>query len=192
MLNLILFGPPGSGKGTQATKLLKRYDLIHISTGNLFRYEIDNRTPLGQKAKSYIDKGDLVPDEITVDMLKNKVKKHPGVAGFIFDGFPRTVAQAKALDHFLQTEDRSVSLLIALEVNAQELVNRLLKRGRSSGRADDQDADIIRNRIAVYKNETAPVANHYANNQKTRVIDGTGEIEAIFNRICKEVDLVLA
>ena len=138
MLNLILFGPPGSGKGTQATKLLKRYDLIHISTGNLFRYEIDNRTPLGQKAKSYIDKGDLVPDEITVDMLKNKVKKHPGVAGFIFDGFPRTVAQAKALDHFLQTEDRSVSLLIALEVNAQELVNRLLKRGRSSGRADDQ------------------------------------------------------
>ena len=188
MINLILFGPPGSGKGTQAVTLAEKYGIIHISTGDLFRYEMGNNTPLGQKAKSYMQKGELVPDEVTIGMLRNKVEAHPEANGFIFDGFPRTVAQAEALDAMLAGKDQEVAALIALEVNDDEIVARILNRGKSSGRADDNDESIIRNRIDVYNRETAPVFDYYAQTDKTKRINGIGSIEDIFDRICKEID----
>lgn len=185
MINLILFGPPGSGKGTQAVKLAKKFKLIHISTGDLFRYEMSNDTPLGLKAKAYIAKGELVPDEVTVGMLRNKVEAHPKAKGFIFDGFPRTINQAAALDALLQERNMSVSALIALEVPEDEIVNRIKMRGETSGRADDQDENIIRNRIKIYLNETAPVYDYYAKQGKSHSINGMGSILAIFRRLCK-------
>lgn len=188
MINLILFGPPGSGKGTQAVQLAEKYDILHISTGDLFRYEMGNNTPLGQKAKSYMDKGELVPDEVTVGMLRNKVEANPEAKGFIFDGFPRTVAQARALDAMLEEEGQEVSALIALEVDDEEIVARILNRGKSSGRGDDNDESIIRNRIAVYNRETAPVFDYYAQTGKTKRIDGIGSIDEIFGRLCAAVD----
>ena len=156
MINLILFGPPGSGKGTQAAKLLKKYKLVHISTGDLFRYNLKNNTPLGQEAKKYIDKGDLVPDSVTVKMLKEKVEDNPNAKGFIFDGFPRTIPQSEALDNLLESKGANVSVLIALDVDEEELVRRLLERGKTSGRKDDSNESIIRNRLAVYNKETTP------------------------------------
>jgi adenylate kinase len=188
MINLILFGPPGSGKGTQAVQLAEKYEILHISTGDLFRYEMGNNTPLGQKAKSYMDKGELVPDEVTVGMLRNKVEANPEAKGFIFDGFPRTVAQARALDAMLEEEGQEVSALIALEVDDEEIVARILNRGKSSGRGDDNDESIIRNRIAVYNRETAPVFDYYAQTGKTKRIDGIGSIDEIFGRLCAAVD----
>jgi adenylate kinase len=188
MINLILFGPPGSGKGTQAEKLVKKYKLVHISTGDLFRYEMSNNTPLGQEAKAYMAKGELVPDTVTIGMLKNKVEKHPESQGFIFDGFPRTTPQADALDAFLKTKKQQVSGLIAMEVEDEELVKRLLGRGKTSGRADDNDESIIRNRMAVYKNETAPVFDFYAKQRKSHTIDGIGSILAIFRRLTKIIN----
>ncbi|MFN4080212.1 MAG: adenylate kinase [Saprospiraceae bacterium] len=185
MINLILFGPPGSGKGTQAVKLAKKYKLIHISTGDLFRYEMGNDTPLGLKAKAYIAKGELVPDEVTIGMLRNKVEAHPEAKGFIFDGFPRTINQAAALDALLQERRLEVSALIALDVPDDEIVSRIKMRGETSGRADDQDEGIIRNRIKVYQNETAPVYDYYAKQGKSRRINGMGSILAIFRRLCK-------
>ncbi|MFZ2900828.1 MAG: adenylate kinase [Saprospiraceae bacterium] len=188
MINLILFGPPGSGKGTQAVQLAEKYEILHISTGDLFRYEMGNNTPLGQKAKSYMEKGELVPDEVTIGMLRNKVEANPEAKGFIFDGFPRTVAQARALDAMLEEEGQEVSALIALEVDDEEIVARILNRGKSSGRADDNDESIIRNRIAVYNRETAPVFDYYAQTGKTKLIDGIGSIDEIFGRLCAAVD----
>jgi adenylate kinase len=188
MINLILFGPPGSGKGTQAEKLVKKYKLVHISTGDLFRYEMSNNTPLGQEAKAFMAKGELVPDTVTIGMLKNKVEKHPEAQGFIFDGFPRTTPQADALDAFLKTKKQQVSGLIAMEVEDEELVKRLLGRGKTSGRADDNDESIIRNRMAVYKNETAPVFDFYAKQRKSHTIDGIGSILAIFRRLTKIIN----
>jgi adenylate kinase len=188
MLNLILFGAPGSGKGTQATSLASRYDLLHISTGDLFRYEMSNNTPLGLEAKAYIQKGELVPDSVTVGMLKNKVLANPQAKGLILDGFPRTVAQAQALDAFLAELGAEVTALVALQVGDEELEGRLLNRGKDSGRADDQDLAIIRNRIEVYKRETQPVADHYAQVNKTHYINGVGSIEEIFKRLCQVVD----
>ena len=190
MINLILFGPPGSGKGTQAAKLAEKYGIIHISTGDLFRHEMGNDTPLGLKAKSYIQKGELVPDEVTIGMLRNKVEAHPEANGFIFDGFPRTVAQAKALDKLLAENGEEVSALIALEVDDDEIVDRILNRGKTSGRADDNDESIIRNRIDVYNRETAPVFDYYAQTDKTKRINGIGSIEEIFDRLCAEVDAI--
>lgn len=190
MLNLVLFGPPGSGKGTQAAKLVEKYNLVHISTGDLFRYEMGNDTPLGIKAKEFIDKGELVPDEITIGMLTNKVNKHKKASGFILDGFPRTVAQAEALDQLLESKGTSVSLLVALSVSDEEIIERILSRGKTSGRADDQDQSIIQKRITAYNNETAPVAGYYANFGKTKNIDGMGTIDEIFERICIEMDAV--
>ena len=149
MINLILFGPPGSGKGTQAAKLVEKYELLHISTGDLFRYEMGNNTPLGKEAKSYIEKGELVPDEVTVGMLRNKVEANLDVEGYIFDGFPRTVPQADALDNLLAENGNEVSLLLMLDVPDDELVKRLLLRGETSGRSDDTDESIIRNRIEM-------------------------------------------
>ncbi len=188
MTNLILFGPPGSGKGTQAAKLVEKYDLLHISTGDLFRYEMGNNTPLGLQAKSYIEKGQLVPDSVTIGMLKNKVDANPGVHGFIFDGFPRTVAQAEALDKLLDEMGTCISGLIALDVNDEEITQRILLRGETSGRADDNDESIIRNRIEVYKNETTPVFDYYAQSGKSMKINGIGSIEEIFARLCSAID----
>lgn len=183
MINLILFGPPGSGKGTQAHKLIEQYGLIHISTGDLFRYEIGHNTPLGQKAKAYMSKGELVPDEVTIGMLRNKVEAHPEAKGFIFDGFPRTITQAQALDKLLAEKSTSVSALLALQVDDEEIVHRIKLRGATSGRPDDSDETIIRNRIAVYKNETTPVFDFYAKQGKSHSINGIGDISEIFGRL---------
>lgn len=188
MINLILFGPPGSGKGTQAEKLVERYELLHISTGDLFRYEMGNNTPLGQKAKEYISKGELVPDEVTVGMLRNKVEANLDACGYIFDGFPRTIAQAEALDELLNENEASVSKLIMLDVPDDEIVDRILNRGKTSGRADDLDENIIRNRIEVYKSETTPVFDYYAEKNKSEKVNGVGSIEEIFERLSDEID----
>jgi len=187
MLNLILFGPPGSGKGTQAERLVKKYDLLHISTGDLFRYNIKNETPLGVEAKSYMDKGELVPDSVTINMLKSKVNENPKVAGFIFDGFPRTIPQAEALDSFLKEKNQNVSGLLALNVPDAELVKRLLERGKGSGRADDQDESIISNRIDVYNKETAPVFGFYEKQGRADKVLGVGSIDNIFERLCSMI-----
>jgi adenylate kinase len=190
MLNLILFGPPGSGKGTQAANLVKHYDLLHISTGDLFRYEMSNDTPLGLKAKEYISKGELVPDEVTIGMLKNKVNSTPEANGYIFDGFPRTIPQAEALNNFLEESNSSIALLLALTVDDDEIVKRLLNRGLTSGRADDNDESIIRNRIAVYNKETAQVYEYYNKENKSVMVEGIGTIDEIFDRLKTEVDKV--
>ncbi len=188
MINLILFGPPGSGKGTQASKLVDKYNLLHISTGDLFRYEMGNNTPLGKEAKSYIEKGELVPDSVTVGMLRSRVDANPEVAGYIFDGFPRTTPQAEALDELLSEKGEAVSSLVMLDVPDEELVKRLLERGKTSGRKDDADESIIRNRIEVYKSETTPVFDYYAEKGKAIKVHGVGGIEEIFGRLCAEID----
>jgi adenylate kinase len=188
MLNLILFGPPGSGKGTQAAKLIDKYNLLHISTGDLFRYELTHNTPLGEEARSYMNKGMLVPDSVTIGMLRNKVEANPDVKGYIFDGFPRTTPQAEALDALLAEKGDTISGLIALEVNEEEIVQRILNRGKTSGRADDNDEAIIRKRIAVYLAETATVYDFYAQSGKSVSIQGLGEIDAIFNKLCGVID----
>jgi adenylate kinase len=188
MLNLILFGPPGSGKGTQAEKLIAQYNLFHISTGDMFRFELSNNTQLGQLARSYMDKGQLVPDSVTISMLEQRVGDNPNVKGFIFDGFPRTIAQAEALDSFLLSKGQSISGLIELSVDEDEIVKRVLLRGKTSGRADDNDESIIRKRIAVYRNETTPVADHYAQFEKSFKIEGVGSIDDIFENLCNTID----
>lgn len=188
MLNLILFGPPGSGKGTQAASLIKKYKLVHISTGDLFRYEIGNNTPLGMEAKSYMDKGQLVPDSVTIGMLKNKVEMHPEANGFIFDGFPRTIAQAEALDNFLKTKDTNIAGLVALTVDEDEIVKRLLLRGKDSGRSDDRDENIIRTRIREYNEKTAPVFDFYAQKGSSYSVYGMGSVDEIFERLCEVID----
>ena len=188
MLNLILFGPPGSGKGTQAAKLLDKYNLFHISTGDMFRYELSNNTELGQLARSYMEKGQLVPDSVTISMLQKRVEDNPGVKGFIFDGFPRTPTQAEALDSFLAERGESITGLIELLVNENEIVKRILLRGASSGRADDNDESIIRNRFTVYRNETTPVGEHYAALRKAYKIEGVGSIDDIFRKLCATID----
>lgn len=188
MINLILFGPPGSGKGTQAKHIVEKFNLMHISTGDLFRYEMGNDTPLGLKAKEYISKGELVPDEITIGMLKNKVNANEDAEGFIFDGFPRTIKQAEALDEFLKEKGEQVNLLLALQVDDDEIVSRILNRGKTSGRADDNDESIIRNRIEVYNEETSPVYSYYDNQGKAQSISGIGEIDEIFDRLSQAIE----
>ena len=191
MINLILFGPPGSGKGTQAAKLVEKYKLLHISTGDLFRYELGNNTPLGQEARSYMDKGELVPDSVTVGMLRNKVEANLDVPGYIFDGFPRTEAQAVALDDLLCERDHEVSKLIMLEVPDEEIIKRLLERGKTSGRADDRNEEVIKNRIEVYRKETSPVFDFYARQGKSVKVHGVGSIDEIFDRLCAEIDALV-
>jgi adenylate kinase len=191
MLNLILFGPPGSGKGTQADKLVKRYKLIHISTGDLFRYEMKHDTELGLRAKEYMAKGELVPDEVTVGMLRNRVEQSLDAKGFIFDGFPRTIPQAESLDTLLAEHGTSISGLVALDVPDQEIIDRILLRGKTSGRPDDNDTAIIKNRIEVYRGETEPVYNYFAKQDKSRTVNGLGTIDEIFDRLCSEIDAVV-
>ncbi|MFT4968440.1 MAG: adenylate kinase [Chitinophagales bacterium] len=188
MINLVLFGPPGSGKGTQSVKLQEKYQLMHVSTGDLFRMHMRENTPLGIEAKSFIEKGDLVPDQVTIGMMNNKIESHPEAKGFIFDGFPRTATQAEALDEFLNKNDTPISKMIALDVDDEELVKRLSNRGKDSGRADDQDESIIRNRINVYSEKTLPVAGYYNDQDKYVAVKGVGSIDEIFDRLCVVVD----
>ncbi len=188
MMNIILFGPPGSGKGTQANSIAKKYNLLHISTGDLFRYEISNSTELGQLAKSYINKGELVPDDVTIGMLKNKVDAYPDVAGYIFDGFPRNVYQSEELDRFLDKKGQTVNALLQLDVDDEEIVKRILNRGKTSGREDDNDEMIIRNRISIFNDETSPVYNYYDKSGKSTSINGIGSLEEIFSRLSVAID----
>ena len=188
MINLILFGKPGSGKGTQAEFIKIKYDLIHISTGDLFRNNISNNTDLGLLAKSYMDKGDLVPDEVTVKMLEAEVNKHPNAKGFIFDGFPRTTIQAEILDKFLATLKLSISMTIALEVDENLLIARLINSGKDSGRSDDQDRSKIQNRFDEYNKKTSPLINYYKNQNKFFDVDGVGDINEISSRIFNTID----
>ncbi len=188
MTNLVLFGPPGAGKGTQATILKDKYKLVHISTGDVFRFNIKNQTELGLSAKSYMDKGQLVPDEVTINMLNAEVEKNDGANGFIFDGFPRTEAQAKALSEYLESKGTEVHAMIALEVEDEILVERLLERGKTSGRPDDADEAVIRNRIKVYYNETAILKNYYQKQDKYFGVNGVGSIEEITERLSKVID----
>jgi len=188
MLNVVLFGPPGAGKGTQSERLIEKYDLVHLSTGDIFRSNIKGETELGKLAKSYMDKGQLVPDSVTIDMLRSEVLKYSNPKGFIFDGFPRTNAQAKALDEFLSTQNTAITLMLALDVEEEELKTRLLKRAEVSGRADDADPAIIENRIRVYNNETAPVKDYYLQQGKFISIDGIGSIDDITSRLFSAID----
>jgi len=188
MLNIILFGPPGAGKGTQSEKLIKGYSLTHLSTGDLFRKNISEGTDLGIQAQKFMDDGNLVPDEVVIGMVEEKVKNTTDTQGFIFDGFPRTVAQAEALDKLMKENGTPIDLMLALSVDEDELLNRLLKRGKISSRPDDQDPDKIRNRFAVYKRETTPVAEFYRAQGKLFDIEGVGGIAAIFARLTETID----
>lgn len=188
MINLVLFGKPGAGKGTQAGYLKEKYNLKHISTGDVFRYNIKNNTKLGQLAKSYMDKGELVPDEVTISMLKDEVEKNPDASGFIFDGFPRTAAQAEALDNFLESKDMKIHATIALEANDEVLIKRLLERGKDSGRPDDQDESKIRNRFEEYNLKTAPLKEYYEAQEKFHSVNGIGSIEDITERLTKVIN----
>jgi len=188
MFNLILFGPPGSGKGTQAAKITKKYNLHHISTGDLFRYELKNETELGKAIKGYMDRGELVPDEITIKMLNNKIQSFENPNGFLLDGFPRNKAQARALDELFESLETDVDLLLALDVGEEEIVKRILNRAKTSGRVDDMDENIIRSRYQVYKDFTQNVFGYYKDKNKAKAVDGVGEIEVVFNRLCCAID----
>lgn len=188
MINIVLFGPPGAGKGTQANFLKDKYNLVHISTGDVFRYNIKNETALGTLAKSYMDRGQLVPDEVTIDMLNAEVEKNADANGFIFDGFPRTNAQAEALDTLLDTKDSQINAMVALEVDDEVLVGRLLERGKTSGRPDDADEGIIRNRIKEYYEKTAILKDYYSAQDKYYGVDGLGSIEEITERLSEVLD----
>ena len=191
MINLVLFGKPGSGKGTQGEFLRSKYQLFHISTGDLFRHHISNQTVLGKLAQSYIDKGDLVPDQLTIDMLKDSVENNPKAKGFIFDGFPRTTKQAKALDDFLNEKSMHISATLALEADDDVLVDRLINRGKTSGRTDDQDEEKIRNRFEEYNNKTAPLRDFYSAQGKFHSVNGIGSIEEIAQRLTLLIDGLL-
>ncbi len=188
MLNIVLFGPPGAGKGTQAEFLINSYDLIHLSTGDLLRSEIAAGTTLGKEAKAYMDKGELVPDEVVIGMIENKLEANKDANGFIFDGFPRTVAQAKALDELLNRKGTPITAMLSLEVEKQELIDRLLSRGKVSGRADDQDESIIENRINVYNEKTSPLIDYYKQQNKYYGINGMGSIEEIAGRLKEAIE----
>jgi len=188
MLNIVLFGPPGAGKGTQAEKLLKEYQLVHLSTGDILRGELKSETKLGLEAKKFMEKGELVPDSVVIGMIEGKIDNNANAKGFIFDGFPRTTAQAEALDEMLAKKGTPITIMLAMEVEKDELVKRLLLRGKDSGRADDQDESIIENRIKVYDTETSPVKDFYAAQGKYKGIHGMGSIDEIFDRLCEAIE----
>jgi len=190
MLNLILFGPPGAATGTQSENIIAKYKLIHLSTGDLLRSEIQAGSALGLQAKTLMDQGILVPDEVVIGMIDNKLKEHRNAAGFIFDGFPRTVKQSEALDQLLASYNESISVMIALVVDDNELLARLLNRGKTSGRPDDQNEELISKRIQEYNNKTKPVADYYQEQGKFVAINGIGEIDLIFEEITKAISQV--
>ena len=188
MINLILFGPPGSGKGTQAQRLVEKYNIAHWSTGDMFRYELSNQTELGKLARSFMDQGQLVPDHVTIAMLKQRMEQAGSINGFILDGFPRTIAQAGALDELLEEKNLTITALLSLEVDEEELINRLLNRGKTSGRTDDINEEIVRKRLAVYKEETTPVYNYYESKNQAVQVNGMGTIDEIFEELCLLID----
>jgi adenylate kinase len=188
MVNLILFGPPGSGKGTQSANIIQKYGLIHLSTGDLLRSEIGDKTPLGLEAKKFMDQGTLVPDEVVIGMISSKLEANPEARGFIFDGFPRTTAQAEALDKLLSLKKTAISVVLSLEVPEDALIKRLLNRGLTSGRSDDASEEVVKARIVEYHNKTAPVADHYAKFGKFKKVKGDGTEEEVFELLSKELD----
>jgi len=188
MLNIVLFGAPGAGKGTQAVTLAQKYELVHLSTGDILRKEIADGTELGKQALGFTNKGELVPDELIIDIIRSQIEQNSDAKGFIFDGFPRTTAQAEALDQLMSEKEMEITAMMALDVDNEELVSRLTKRGAISGRPDDQSMDIIRNRIDVYHQKTKPIISYYQTCGKYHPVDGTGEIAEIFDRLCKCVD----
>jgi adenylate kinase len=188
MFNVILFGPPGSGKGTQSEKLVEKYALVHLSTGEFLRKERQLKTPLGIEAQQFIDRGQLVPDEVVIGIISSVLDENAQARGFLFDGFPRTVAQAEALDRLLELKKSEISLVLFLDVNDEELINRLVQRGKTSGRSDDADENIQRKRQEVYKNETLPVAAHYSKSKKVVNVNGIGGVEDIFSRLSTQID----
>jgi len=188
MVNIVLFGKPGAGKGTQAEFLKEKYNLTHLSTGDIFRYNIKNDTELGKLARTYMDAGDLVPDEVTIKMLQSEVENNPDSAGFLFDGFPRTIAQADALDAFLATKNWTITATIALEANDEILIQRLLERGKTSGRVDDQDEEKIRNRYQEYNEKTAPLMEYYTKQNKFYPVNGIGSIAEITARLSNVIE----
>lgn len=188
MINIVLFGPPGSGKGTQSNNIIKRFNLTHISTGDLFRKHLEEGTELGMLVQQYMDDGNLVPDEIVSKMVADKLKENDESKGYIFDGFPRTVPQAKVLDQLLEDLEMPINLIIALEVDDNELKNRILERGKTSGRVDDQSEEKVETRISVYKEETLPIANYYKIQNKFYSINGVGSIEDIANNINRVIE----
>tara|TARA_B110000902_G_scaffold211982_1_gene242930 strand:- start:1720 stop:2292 length:573 start_codon:yes stop_codon:yes gene_type:complete len=188
MLNLVLFGPPGAGKGTQSNLLIDKYNLVHLSTGDILRGEIAAGTALGMKAKTLMDRGDLVPDEVVIGMIASKLDNNPNLNGFIFDGFPRTAAQAEALDNLLEGKNTSISSMLSLKVEDEELIRRLLSRGKDSGRADDKNEEIIANRINEYNNKTAPLKDYYSAQNKLSEIEGVGSVVEISNKLNTVID----
>lgn len=188
MLNIVLFGPPGAGKGTQSAKLIDKYNLIHLSTGDILRSEITNGTALGLEAKKLMDQGVLVPDEVVIGMIRSRLEQNPKAAGFIFDGFPRTEAQAEALDMLLEEKNHPIDLMLSLQVDDEELMHRLLLRGKDSGRADDSNPEVINKRITEYNNKTAPLIMYYSTQGKYRAVPGVGSIEEIFDRLVHEIE----
>lgn len=191
MFNLILFGPPGSGKGTQSEKLIAKYHLRHLSTGDLLRNEISKKTPLGLEAKKNMDKGLLVPDEVVIGMINDALDNNPGVAGFLFDGFPRTAIQAEELDALLAKKNTCIDVMLALDVSESELIKRLVKRGETSGRSDDSNEQVIKARIQEYHKKTASVADHYKKENKIEMINGEGTIDEIFKRLTDEINRLM-
>jgi adenylate kinase len=188
MMNIILFGPPGSGKGTQSIKIAEKYDLVHISTGDIFRAELKEETPLGLKAKSFMEKGELVPDELLADIIRSAMDKHGKSAGYIFDGYPRTIPQAEDLDRLMKERGASITHVLALEVSDQEVITRLLKRAELEGRSDDNE-EVIANRLNVYKEQTQPLINFYDGKGLFTGINGVGSIDEIFENLCKVIDI---
>jgi adenylate kinase len=188
MLNIVLFGPPGAGKGTQSTKLIEEYQLVHLSTGDILRTEIANKTKLGMEAKKLMDQGLLVPDEVVINMIEARVDANRNAKGFIFDGFPRTTAQAEALDLLLGRKKTSISMMLALEVEDEELIRRLLNRGKDSGRPDDQNREVISKRIFEYNSKTAPLKKYYSDQGKFHGVEGEGSIEEIFSRLTSIIE----
>lgn len=188
MFNIILFGPPGSGKGTQSARLVEKYSLIHLSTGDILRSEISRQTKLGLEAKAIMDRGELVPDAVVVGMIAASLDNNPGAKGFLFDGFPRTVAQSEALDHLLEQKNTAIGIVLALEVGEEELVKRLLHRGLTSGRSDDNSEEVVRARIIEYHKKTSVVADYYNQFNKVVKIKGEGTVEEIFSSLCSEIE----
>ena len=188
MFNIILFGPPGSGKGTQSEKLIDKYGLVHLSTGDLLRKERQLKTPLGIEAQQFVDKGQLVPDEVVIGMISSALDANKGVNGFLFDGFPRTTAQAEALDKLLDFNKTSIGVVLFLQVPQEELISRMVNRAKTSGRSDDADENVQRNRLEIYSRDTLPVASHYRKSDKVVEIEGVGSVDDIFQLLCTEID----